>query len=90
MAGLWSLSKVLFGFNQVFLAMALLGFSAAGAGAGLIPAWHMWLGYVSAALLFVSSLVSPYNAEGANRLGPVGLIGWLGWIATYSVTLLLL
>lgn len=90
-AGLWATSNVLFGFNQVFLAMALLGFTAAGAGVGFIPAWHAWLGYLSAALLFVSSAASPYNADGTNRVAVAGLIGWLGWITwiiACSVTLL--
>lgn len=90
-AGLWGLSNVLFGFNQGFLAMALLGFTTAGIGAGLVPLWHAGLGYASAALLFGSSLASPYNVEGANRLGLAGLIGWLGWacwIVAYSITLL--
>lgn len=92
LAGLWALSNVLFGFNQLFLAVALLGFTAAGAGAGLIADWHAWLGYLSAALLFVSSLASPYNADGTNRIALVGLVGWLGWatwIVAYGITLLL-
>ncbi|MBF6327846.1 hypothetical protein [Nocardia transvalensis] len=91
MAGLWSLSNVLFGFNQVFLAIALLGFSIAGSSADFIPVWHAWLGYLSAALLFVSSTTSPYNAEGTGRTALIGLIGWLGWagwIIACSVALL--
>jgi hypothetical protein len=80
-AGLWGLSAVLFGFNQLFLATALLGFSVAGSATGLFSGWHAWLGYASATLLFVSSSAAPYNVDGANRLGPVGLAGWLGWIA---------
>ncbi|MFE9577731.1 hypothetical protein ACFYO1_15180 [Nocardia sp. NPDC006044] len=90
-AGLWGLSNVLFGFNQSFLAMAVLGFTLAGVGAEFIPVWHAWLGYVSAALLFVSAMASPYNANGASRLAPIGLIGWLGWatwIVAYSITLI--
>lgn len=91
MAGLWGLSNVLFGFNQVFLATALLGFTAAGAGAGLIAGWHLWLGFASAALLFLSASASPYNVHGSSRISIVGLIGWLGWVAwivAFSVTLL--
>lgn len=90
-AGLWGLSNVLFGFNQVFLAIALLGFTAAGTGAELVPGWHAALGYVSAALLFISSAASPYNVDGGNRISLAGLVGWLGWITwivTYSITLL--
>ncbi|MEV4568106.1 hypothetical protein AB0K12_30425 [Nonomuraea sp. NPDC049419] len=92
MAGLWGMSNVLFGFNQAFLAMALLGFTVAGVSGGLVPVWQAGLGYASAALLLVSSLAAPYNVDGGNRLGPAGLIGWLGWVAwivAYSVTLLL-
>ncbi|GAB2691958.1 2-oxoglutarate/malate transporter [Nocardia thraciensis] len=88
---LWALSNVLFGFNQLFLAVALLGFSVAGDGSGFIPGWHAWLGYVSAALLFVSSSASPYNVDGTNRIAAVGLVGWLGWaawIVAYAVELL--
>jgi hypothetical protein len=90
-AGLWGLSNVLFGFNQLFLATALLGFTAAGVAAGLVPGWQAGLGYVSGALLFVASAASPFNADGAHRLSLAGLVGWLGWvtwIVTYSVTLL--
>lgn len=90
-AGLWALSGVLFGFNQVFLAIALLGFTAAGSSLDVIPVWHIWLGYLSAALLFISSLASPYNADGTNRIAVTGLVGWLGWaawIVAYSITLL--
>ncbi|WP_433263417.1 hypothetical protein ACQPZF_32145 [Actinosynnema sp. CS-041913] len=90
-AGLWGLSNVLFGFNQVFLAIALLGFTVAGAGVGLIPGWHAVLGYVSAALLFLSSSASPHNADGAHRGAVLGLVGWLGWaawIVACSITLL--
>ncbi|WP_040835611.1 hypothetical protein [Nocardia brevicatena] len=79
--GLWAFSNVLFEFNQVFLAVALLGFSVAGTGTGLLSDWHGWLGYLSAALLFVSSSASPYNTEGTNRTALLGLVGWLGWIA---------
>ncbi|WP_083750626.1 hypothetical protein [Kribbella sp. ALI-6-A] len=89
--GLWAFSNVLFGFNQVFLAIALLGFSIAGTTSELVPAWHAILGYVSAALLFVSSSATPYNAQGSGRTGAIGLIGWLGWatwIVVYSITLL--
>ncbi|MFB4270434.1 hypothetical protein [Nonomuraea sp. GTA35] len=92
MAGLWGMSNVLFGFNQAFLAMALLGFTAAGVGGGLVPLWQACLGYLSAALLLVASLAAPFNVEGGNRLGPAGLIGWLGWITwtvAYSLSLLL-
>lgn len=83
-AGLWGFSNVLFGFNQAFLAIAVLGFTAAGAGDAFMSTWHVWLGYGSAALLFISALAAPYNADGKSRLAPVGLIGWLGW-ATWIV-----
>jgi hypothetical protein len=52
---------------------------------------HMWLGYVSAALLFVSSSATPHNVDGADRIARVGLIGWLGlaaWIILCSIALL--
>jgi hypothetical protein len=92
-ASLWGFHNVLFGFNQVFLAIALLGFTVAGAGTGFIPGWHVLLGYGSCVLLFLSSSASPYTVEGANRLALVGLIGWLGWaawIVAYSIALLCL
>lgn len=47
--GLWALSNALFGFNQVFLAVALLAFGIAGTG--LLADRHGWLGYLGAALL---------------------------------------
>jgi hypothetical protein len=90
-AGSWSLSNVLFGSNQPFLATALVGFTAVGTGAGLVPGWHAWLGYTSAALLFFPASASPYNSDGTNRIALVGLVGWLRWITwivAYSITLL--
>ncbi|MEU3271400.1 hypothetical protein ABZ639_11170 [Saccharomonospora sp. NPDC006951] len=90
-AGLWSTSNVLFGFNQAFLAIALLGFTAAGSGLDAIPAWHAVLGYASAALLLFSSMAGPYNAGGAGKVAFAGLLGWLGWaawIVVYGVALL--
>ncbi|WP_326692453.1 hypothetical protein OIE63_38550 [Streptomyces sp. NBC_01795] len=89
--GLWATTRVLFGFNQVFLAAALIGFTAAGTAAGLMQPWHAGVGYVSAALLFLSASASPYGADGTHRLAPAGLIGWLGWatwLVTWSVVLL--
>ncbi|MBF6318163.1 hypothetical protein IU453_15475 [Nocardia cyriacigeorgica] len=80
-AGIWGFTNVLFGFNQVFLATALLGFGLAGSAAGFLPVWLSVFGYVSAALLFVSSTAAPFTVDGSSRLGPVGLIGWLGWAA---------
>ncbi|MDF5751356.1 hypothetical protein [Spongiactinospora sp. TRM90649] len=81
----------LFGFNQVFLAIAVFGFTAAGMSLAFIPAWHAWLGLISAALLFISSTAAPYNADGTNRVAVIGLLGWLGWaswIVAYSIALL--
>lgn len=89
--GLWAVTNVLFGFNQAFLAIALLGFTVAGSSLDFIPTWHAWLGYASTALLFVSSAAAPYNVDGTNRIAITGLIGWLGWatwIVAYGVALL--
>lgn len=84
-AGLWALSTVLFGFNQVFLATALLGFTVAGSAHGLLPVWHVVLGCASAALLLVSSSAAPFTTDGAHRLSVLGLVGWLGWIVWIAV-----
>ncbi|MCP2254452.1 hypothetical protein LY13_003221 [Prauserella aidingensis] len=80
-AGLWSLTTVLFGFNQLFLATALVGFTVAGTELGVVAEWHAVLGHVSAGLLFLSASAAPYTADGPGRLGPLGLVGWLGWLA---------
>ncbi|GAB3440022.1 hypothetical protein [Actinophytocola sediminis] len=90
-AGLAAAHHLLFGFNQVFLAIALLGFTTAGAGVGFNPTWHTWLGYVSAVLMFISSLSAPFTINRTNRVAVAGLIGWFGWatwIVVYSVLLL--
>lgn len=81
MPALWTLSNVLFTFNQLFLATALLGFTAAGA---LTSAWQTIIGYLSAALLSLSSSAAPYNVTATSRLSILGGIGWLGW-ATWIV-----
>ncbi|WP_063126164.1 hypothetical protein [Nocardia fusca] len=90
-SGLWALHNVLFGFNQVFLAIALLGFGLAAAETGFLPPWQQWLGFAAATLLFLASSASSHNAEGTSRLALIGLVGWLGWIAwivAASITLL--
>lgn len=89
--GLWALSIALFGFNQVFLATAVLGFTISGVSTGLIPGWHAAIGCVGALLLFVAASATPYRVSGPHVSGVLGLVGWLGWIiwiVIYSVLLL--
>ncbi|MEQ4303241.1 hypothetical protein ABNF97_17940 [Plantactinospora sp. B6F1] len=90
-AGLWGLHNALFGFNQIFLAAALLGLSVSGRRAGLVERWHAGVGLAGAALLFLAATASPYGADGVNPLALFGLVGWLLWllwIVAYSVRLL--
>ncbi|WP_142058104.1 hypothetical protein [Pseudonocardia kunmingensis] len=47
--------------------------------------------FVSAALLFLSSSASPFNADGTNRIAIVGLagrLGWAAWIITCSIAMI--
>lgn len=88
-AGLWTLYNGFFGLNQVFLAMALLGFTVSGRRGGAIAGWHAWIGYAGAAALLASATTSPLAT--VNPLSLAGLIGWLlwvAWIAVYSVAML--
>lgn len=78
--GLWGLYNALFGFNQVFLATALLGLSIGGSSAGVISRWHAVVGLAGAALLFASATASPYGIEDVNPLALLGLVGWLLWL----------
>ncbi|MTK02197.1 hypothetical protein [Micromonospora sp. CP22] len=90
-AGLWGLHTALFGFNQVFLATALVGFSMAGVRNGVITRWHAVIGFLAAVLLFVTATTSPYGVGDTNPLALLGLVGWLlwlVWIVAYSVTLI--
>ncbi|MBO0924271.1 hypothetical protein J1G44_07210 [Cellulomonas sp. zg-ZUI199] len=87
LAGLWGLHRAVFGFNQVFLATALLGFSLARPS----PRAHAALGLTGAALLLASATAAPYGVGGAQPLALAGLAGWvlwLGWIAVAGVRLL--
>lgn len=77
-AGLWAFSNVLFGFNQLFLATALVGFTAATASTA--PELLTIVGFLSAAALFTAASASPFNARGGSRTALLGLIGWLGWM----------
>lgn len=89
--GLWTLSIALFGFNQVFLAAALLGFTLAGLIAGLVPVWHAVIGFLAASLLFIGASATPFRVSRPHVSGLMGLVGWLGWIiwiVIYSVLLL--
>ncbi|MFD6752232.1 hypothetical protein [Micromonospora gifhornensis] len=90
-AGLWGLHTALFGFNQVFLATALVGFSVSGIRTAVIARWHAGIGFVAAALLFVTATTSPYGVGGVNPLALFGLVGWLlwlVWIVAYSIILI--
>lgn len=90
-AGLWALHDALFTLNGVFLAIALVGLSAAGARAAFIPRWHAALGLLSAVLLFSSATLAPLVVEHGGPLGLLGLCGWLMWVvwlAAYGVALL--
>ena len=89
--GLWGLYTALFGFNQVFLATALLGLSMFGIRTGAIARWHAGTGLLAATLLFVSATTSPYGVGSVNPLALLGLAGWLlwlVWIVAYSVILI--
>ncbi|MEO3796052.1 hypothetical protein ABGB14_38145 [Nonomuraea sp. B10E15] len=89
--GLWRLTDALICFNQIFLATAILGFTVAGTSLGIIPAWHTWLGYLTAGLMIVFSSLTPYTIGGASRFALAGLIaafGWGAWILSYSIALL--
>ncbi|ADD45244.1 hypothetical protein [Stackebrandtia nassauensis] len=89
LAGLWVLYNGFFGFNQVFLALALLGFSVSGLKGRMIARWHAAIGLAGAAALLASATTSPLAT--VNPLSLLGLIGWLlwvVWIAVYSVALL--
>ncbi|MFI5775758.1 hypothetical protein [Nocardia sp. NPDC051570] len=88
---LWGFYTALFGFNQLFLAMALLGLSLAGLCTGFIARWHGGLGLVAAALLFVSACAAPFMLTGAKPFALCGGVGWsmwVGWIAVYGVALI--
>ncbi len=80
-AGLWGLHRALFGYNQVFLATALLGFSLSVP----VARWHAALGLTGAALLLVSGSLAPYGVGQAHPLAAVGLVGWLLWLAWITV-----
>ena len=90
-AALWAVHDGLFTINGAFLALALVGLSVGGLRAGLVQRWHGTLGLVSAVLLFVSALTTPFVVAGAGLLGLVGLAGWLLWVVwmvTYGVVLI--
>ncbi len=90
-AGLWGFYTALFGFNQVFLATALLGLSMFGIRTGAIARWHAGTGLLAATLLFVTATTSPYGVGSVNPLALLGLAGWLlwlVWIVAYSVILI--
>jgi hypothetical protein len=89
--GLWGLYQAIFGFNQVFLAVALLGLSIGGVRTAAVGRRHAGVGLTGAALLFVSASASPYGINEVNPVALLGLIGWLlwlAWIVIFSVGLL--
>ncbi|MFI6294799.1 hypothetical protein ACIBEJ_24635 [Nonomuraea sp. NPDC050790] len=90
-SALWTLNEGLFFFNGTFLAIALVGLSAAGRAAGAIPRWHAWMGYLAAALQFGSATLSPLVIDDPQRVGLLGLVGWLlwaAWLVVYGVVLI--
>ncbi|MBG6105258.1 hypothetical protein IW249_005672 [Micromonospora vinacea] len=89
--GLWGLYNALFGFNQVFLATALVGLSMFGIRTGAMARWHAGIGFLAATLLFITATTSPYGIDGVNPLALLGLVGWLlwlAWIVSYSIILI--
>ena len=89
--GLWGLYNALFGFNQVFLATALIGLSIGGSRTGVISRRNAGIGLTGAALLFASATASPYGIDDVNPLALLGLAGWLlwlVWIVLFSVVLI--
>jgi hypothetical protein len=90
-AELWALHNMLFTFNDIFLALALIGLSISGLHAGLIHQWHGGLGLLSAALLFSTATLNPLIIDPASPLSLLGLVGWLlwvVWVAIYGITLI--
>jgi hypothetical protein len=90
-AGLWGFYTALFGFNQVFLATALVGLSMFGIRTSTMARWHAGTGFLAATLLFVTATTSPYGVGGVNPLALLGLVGWLLWliwIVAYSIILI--
>jgi hypothetical protein len=83
--GLWALHNALFGFNQVFLATALLGLSLSGVRR--MARWHVGVGLVGAVLLFASATGSPFGTALALS-GLIGWLLWLVWIGAHAVTLI--
>ncbi|WP_067536576.1 hypothetical protein [Nocardia crassostreae] len=89
-AGLWTLHDAIFGLNSTFLALALLGLSLAGRGAGLLQPWHATLGLIAAAGQFTSALLTPVLIDRGGPLTLIGLISWLMWVVwliAYGLTL---
>ncbi|MCM0639382.1 hypothetical protein [Cellulomonas wangsupingiae] len=80
-AGLWGLHRASFGFNQVFLATALLGFALSRP----VPRWHAGVGLTGAVLLLASATLAPYGVGGAQPLALAGLVGWLLWLVWIAV-----
>ena len=64
---------------MAMLATALLGFSLAGAAAGITPRWFRLLGPAGAILMIVSAANGVSIAEGSPIVF-VGLIGFLIWL----------
>ncbi len=87
--GIWQLHTALFSLNAVSLAIIMTSLSVAGVRTGLIRGWHATLGFVSAAVMTVVSLTTPWHMDG----GPIGLVGlagflaWVVWLAAYGVVL---
>ena len=75
----WTLNNTAFALNMAMLATALLGFSLAGAAAGITPRWFRLLGPAGAILMIVSAANGVSIAEGSPIVF-VGLIGFLIWL----------
>jgi hypothetical protein len=89
---LWHLHNAFFTVNNVSLVVTLVGFSVGGVRTALLRPWHAALGLVSAALIFVSTVLGAFTAGGGPAgLSLVGFIGWLLWLAwlgTFGVLLI--
>lgn len=88
---LWTLHNAVFSVLTLMIGIALLGWSRAAVGSGVVPAWIGPVGVAGAGLLALNTALAPLVTETSSpamALGAIGFLGWVVFVVVASVRLL--
>ena len=86
---LWHMHTAVFAYAGIMLGIALLGFSLAAVGAGLVPRWFRVVGPIGAFAIIGFSVPVQVSASGspATMVGGIGFLAWLLFLVVFGLRL---